>query len=711
MPTTASARCSLGTDVGPLSFEIERERPPHAARLLTAGRGMATPDGGPGFPAIANTSFPITTAEEGRQRVRELRAQGAHAVKIWVDDRNGRVKKLTPDLYRPIIEEAHAQGLMALAHVYYLDDAHGLVDAGVDGFMHLVRDKVMDAALIAKMKAKNVFAAANIGGSRRAALTELPAPTLPLLGETVPAAVVARVPGGAQGQGSQGRRDRPRHLRDHGEQPGPSHRCRRDHRARRRTGIPGAWHGWAEQYEMETMVAGGMTPAQVIVASTSTPARILKLDDMGNVATGKSADFIVLEANPLDDIANTARISAIYLRGEMLDRAAMRMRWTPAAAQRVSDARRQPIEGHTDGLWHARTGLLLTTVALAVGLGAALPRAQGDAAAIIARIEAPQAPDRQGFDGLTLQQVMQRSACPASASPWSRTSRCTGPRPTASPTSRAAGGGGDTPLPGGVDQQAGDGDGGDAAGPGRTARPRRRRQRVLKSWKVPETRPGAAGDAAVALQPHVGRRRRVRVPRLRPAAPRPTVVQILNGQAPSNVGRVLFARPPFQGYKYSGGGVTIMQLALTELPARPFAALMRATVLGPLQMTEQLVRAAARRPSWRRGSRAPTTARAARWDRAWHVYPEQAAAGLWTTPSDLARFIIEVQRGAWPGRRGAVAGFGARDDLARRRRPLRRRASRWSCAARGGTSRTAAPTGASRPTSSATSARATAWPS
>lgn len=84
-----AAVLSAGTDVGPLSFELRNAPPPDAARLLTAGRGMAAPDGGPGIPSIANTSFPVTTADEGRQRVRELAAQGANAVKIWVDDRNG----------------------------------------------------------------------------------------------------------------------------------------------------------------------------------------------------------------------------------------------------------------------------------------------------------------------------------------------------------------------------------------------------------------------------------------------------------------------------------------------------------------------------------------------------------------------------------------------------------------------------------------------
>ena len=72
-----------------------------------------------------------------------------------------------------------------------------------------------------------------------------------------------------------------------------------------------------------------------MVASTSAPARLLKLDDMGTVAAGKSADFIVLDANPLDDIANVSRIAAMHLRGQTVDRTALAARWTgraPAAA-------------------------------------------------------------------------------------------------------------------------------------------------------------------------------------------------------------------------------------------------------------------------------------------------------------------------------------------------------------------------------------------
>lgn len=79
--------------------------------------------------------------------------------------------------------------------------------------------------------------------------------------------------------------------------------------------------------ELENMVATGMTPAQVIVAATRTSAGIVGLDELGMVAAGKSADFIVLDANPLDDITNTRRINKVYLRVQEVPRAALMARW------------------------------------------------------------------------------------------------------------------------------------------------------------------------------------------------------------------------------------------------------------------------------------------------------------------------------------------------------------------------------------------------
>jgi CubicO group peptidase (beta-lactamase class C family) len=292
---------------------------------------------------------------------------------------------------------------------------------------------------------------------------------------------------------------------------------------------------------------------------------------------------------------------------------------------------------------------------LVLGLAASRPSAQGDAAAVIARIEAPQVPDRQGFDGLTLLQVMQRLKVPGVSIAvvkdfqvhWARaygTADVSTGRPVETST-RFQAASISKPVT--------------AMAAVRLAQERRLDldadvNTVLASWKVPESAHAQGRPVTPrSLFSHTsGADDGFGFPGYDPAAPRPSVVQVLNGQAPSNLGPVLFARPPFQGYKYSGGGVTVMQLALTEIAKQPFAAFMDATVLGPLKMTGS---------SFAQPPAPETAAQLSRahdgqgraMSAAWHVYPEQAAAGLWTTATDLARFVIEVQT-AVRGPSGAV---------------------------------------------------------
>ena len=98
------------------------------------------------------------------------------------------------------------------------------------------------------------------------------------------------------------------------------------------TGIqPGHTFGSGEHVELARWVNLGLSPSDAIVAATSRPAQLLGLKDTGSLAAGKRADFIVLDANPLDDILNTRKIANVYLDGAKFDREAMIARWKRAA--------------------------------------------------------------------------------------------------------------------------------------------------------------------------------------------------------------------------------------------------------------------------------------------------------------------------------------------------------------------------------------------
>ena len=168
---------------------------------------------------------------------------------------------------------------------------------------------------------------------------------------------------------------------------------------------------------------------------------------------------------------------------------------------------------------------------------------------------------------------------------------------------------------------------------------------ILSSWKLP-------GSDVTARQPvtlrgllsHTsGTDDGFGFPGYKPGAPVPTLVQILDGVPPSNVGKVSVTRPPLTSFKYSGGGVTLVQLLMTDVIKRPFPDLMRDTVLKPLGMANSAYEQPLSAERDGQAARAHDRNGAAR-DVKWHVYPELAAAGLWTTSPDLARFGIELQK-------------------------------------------------------------------
>jgi imidazolonepropionase-like amidohydrolase len=321
---------SLGLDSSQVTLQMRSELVPNGSRYLNSNRGITSPEEG-------RTTVPhwVKTEEEARAAVRELASRQVHIVKIWVDDRNGQYVKLSQPLYAAVIDEAHKNNQLVFAHIFALEDAKGLLRAGIDAFAHSVRDVEIDDEGLALFKEHPNFVL----------IPNLPdgglASDLSFLAGTVPAAELQEMQGNATARPDVQERFQMPQGRNLAKlnQAGTKIAMGTD------GGVP-----WASHLEMADMVSGGMTPAQVLVAATSTGAALLGLGDVGTIAAGKSADFLVLDANPLDDIQNTRKISSVYLRGEQMDRQGVSARLlAQAEAAAAAEAAQPPATGRSGG--------------------------------------------------------------------------------------------------------------------------------------------------------------------------------------------------------------------------------------------------------------------------------------------------------------------------------------------------------------------------
>ena len=324
---------SMGIDMEPIwSFrDDQRAGRVGGARLYTAGLGFAAKDGwrpGGGFEGVHRP----TTPEEGRDLVRQELANNLDALKIWVDDQNGRLPNLTPDIYGAIIDEAHKNNVVVFAHMKYLDDTKELIRRGVDGLAHSVRDEEVDEEFLQLAKEHGVTQLSTMGGIAGTLAYAagnppfLSDPGLPVL---FPASLL-------QTFGSK------EYQEQTARSPGLEATRAELEIALKNTakiaaagiplalgtdsGSPGRFPGLWEHREMELLVRAGLTPMQAIQAATINGARVLRLDrQYGSLEAGKVADLIILNADPLADITNSRRIDSVWMDGKQVDRGTLGM--------------------------------------------------------------------------------------------------------------------------------------------------------------------------------------------------------------------------------------------------------------------------------------------------------------------------------------------------------------------------------------------------
>jgi len=299
---------SLGGD-GPESMTV-RDRQDSAdleqARIYVAGDIVTGP-----------------SPEEAREQVAAVAASGANVVKIRVDDNLGSSTKMTQETYQAVIEAAHEHGLKLTAHMYYLEDAKGLLEAGADLLAHSVRDVEVDDELVTLLRDTGVCYCPTLMREVSTFVYESRPDWFDdeFFSKEVDPAVIAALDSEARREQSSSRSAQT--YKAQLEVAKANLKTLSD------AGIPIAmgtdtgpaarFQGYFEHGELALMVEAGLTPMQAIVASTSSAAQCMEVDaDLGSLVAGKWADFLVLGANPLDDIANTKTLETVYIAGNVV---------------------------------------------------------------------------------------------------------------------------------------------------------------------------------------------------------------------------------------------------------------------------------------------------------------------------------------------------------------------------------------------------------
>jgi imidazolonepropionase-like amidohydrolase len=288
---------------------------------------------------LRDITVKVTNEEAARDHVRTLADRHADFVKIWVDSRLGTEVPMKPNIYRAIIDEAHKRGLRVYAHMWFLDDSKDLMRAGIDSLAHPIRDKVVDDEFVQLAKDRpNVYMQTNLQSTKFATLYDDPDWLKdPLLLDIAPPAQIRNLSARIHEKATRVHEGWPENLSKQEFAKQTFDIMVRNTQILYKAGVPFAAgtdtgappRGFDLHLEMEVLVRDvGLTPSQAITLSTQAAARALEMDrHLGTMESGKDASFLVLDANPLDNITNTRRIAKVYLRGREIDRAGLLAEW------------------------------------------------------------------------------------------------------------------------------------------------------------------------------------------------------------------------------------------------------------------------------------------------------------------------------------------------------------------------------------------------
>jgi imidazolonepropionase-like amidohydrolase len=266
------------------------------------------------------------TPEAARAAVGRAADLKVDVVKIRVDDNLGSSQKMPPEVFRAVIDEAHRRSLRVAAHIFYLEDAKALLRAGVDMIAHSVRDREIDDEFIRLMKAGNVAYVPTLTRELATFVYESTPAFFadPFFLREADPALVSQL-------GEPARQAAMRQSKTAQAYKAALEVAKRNLKRAVDAGVlvamgtdsgafPERFEGYFEHLELEMMADAGLTPAQVLRSATVDAARALRLDDIGALAPGAWADFVVLDRNPLADIRNTRSIDSVWMAGNRVER-------------------------------------------------------------------------------------------------------------------------------------------------------------------------------------------------------------------------------------------------------------------------------------------------------------------------------------------------------------------------------------------------------